>query len=144
MTTPVKKMGYEALLYYGAAGSTASTQITNCRDVTYENDLTMGDTTIKGDGSVVPIATARPTGRSVSLSWTMVMKSNDTTLTALIAAARTGAAVALKCIPYSGGAGLDADCYIGMSNPQPLGGEQTVTFTLKGFEDVDRTPILNA
>jgi len=31
-----------------------------------------------------------------------------------------------------------------MSNPQPLGGEQTVTFTLKGFEDVDRTPSLNA
>lgn len=144
MTTPVKKMGYEAKLYYGAAGASASTLITNCRDVTYENGHEMGDTSIRGDGSAPPFKTSRPVARTVSLSWTMTLKTDDTTLTALLAAARNATAVALKVVPTSGGVGLDADGYISVSNPQPLGGEQTVTFTLTGLEDVDRTPVVNA
>lgn len=144
MTTPVKKMGYEAKLYYGAAGASASTLITNCRDVTYENGHEMGDTTVRGSGSSPPIKTARPVARTVSLSWTMTLKTDDTALTALLAAARDATVIALKAVPVTSGNGLDADCYISVSNPQPLGGEQTVTFTVTGLEDVDRTPVLNA
>lgn len=143
MTTPVKKMGYEGLLYYGAAGSTAATQITNCRDVKYDNTPVMGDTTVKGSGSSVPKKTARPVALEASLTWTMLNKSNDTTLTALLAAARTAAAVALRYIPHSGSTGLDADCYISVSNGVPIGGEQTFEFSVVGFEDVDRDPSFN-
>lgn len=144
MTTPVKRMGFEGEIYYGAAGSTAATKLTNCRDVTYDNGHEMGDTTVRGSGSSPPIKTARPVARTVSLSWTMLLKTDDTSLTAMLAAARNATAVALRVIPTSGGNGLDADCYISVSNPQPLGGEQTVTFTLTGLEDVDRIPVLNA
>ena len=30
------RMGYEAILYYGTAGSTAATQVTNCVDLDYD------------------------------------------------------------------------------------------------------------
>lgn len=142
-TTPVKKMGFEGKLYYGTGGAQASTEVTNCRDVQYDNDLETADTTTRGSGSP-PIETGRPVRRTVSLSWTMLMKSDDTTLTALLAAARNGTVIALRVLPYSGGAGLDADAYIGCANGQPINGEQTVVFTLKKLEDADRAPILNA
>ena len=85
-----KKMGYESLLYYGAAGSTAATQITNCRDVNYNVTPQTAPTTVKGAGSSPPIETVRVVGRQAQLTWTMLDKSDDSTLTALRAAAANG------------------------------------------------------
>ena len=142
MTT--KKMGYEGKLYYGAAGSTASTAITNSRDIKYDVNPVTGDTTVRGTGASVPIRTGRTVALEVALTFTMIVKSNDTTLTALLAAARTGAPVALRYITDTGGTGLDADCVISASNGAPLGGEQTVDFALVSLNDDTRTPLLNS
>lgn len=140
----VTKMGYEALLYYGAAGSTAATAVTNSRDIKYDNTPVVGDTTVRGDGSAPPKKTGRTVALEASLTWTMVNKSDDTTLTALLAAARTGATVALRCIPHSGSTGLDADAVISVSNGLPLAGESTFDFSVVAFNDDTRAPLYNS
>jgi hypothetical protein len=139
-----KKMGYEAKLYYGAAGSTASTLITNSRDIKYDTNPVSGDTTTRGSGASPPIRTGRAVALEASLTWSMVNKSDDATLTALLAAARTGAAVALRYIPHTGSTGLDADCIISVSNGAPLGGESTFDFAVVAMDDSDRAPLLNS
>ena len=139
-----KRMGYEAKLYYGVAGSTASTLITNSRDIKYDTNPVSGDTTIRGSGATPPIRTGRTVALEVSLTFTMTMKTDDTTLTALLAASRTGSPVALRVIPVTGGTGLDADCIISASLGAPLGGEETVDFTLVALNDDDRAPLLNS
>ena len=144
MTTPTKKMGYEGILYYGAAGAQASTQVTNCRDLNYSFGPVTEDTTVRGSGSSVPIRTSRPVARELKdLSWSMIEKSDDTTLTALKAAAAAGSAVALRTLSRSGATGFDGDCYIECTNGQPLAGTQTWDFKVIGLEDVDRTPAFN-
>lgn len=144
MTAPVKKVGWEGLIYYGAEGSTASTLLTAIRDVTYENDADMADVSERGDGTAVPIEYGRPVRRTVALTFQHLLKSGDATLALMIANARAGTPFAIKVLPYSGAPGLDADAYFSVSNPQPIGGEQVVTFTLKKLTDANRVANLNA
>jgi hypothetical protein len=141
---PVKKMGYEGLLYYGAAGSTAATQVTNSRDIEYAITPTTAPTTIRGSGSAAPIKTGRTVERTATLTWTMINKSDDSTLTALRAAANTGDPVALRYIPHSGSTGLDADCVISCTNGAPLNGEETFDFAVVDLNDDNRAPLLNS
>ena len=86
------KMGYEGQLFYGTAGATAAVQVTNCVDLNYDTDPERGDTTVRGDGLNVPVVTSKVTGLKPSLTWKMLNKTSDTTLTALLAAALTGSA----------------------------------------------------
>lgn len=137
----VKKMGFEGLLYYGAAGSTASTQITNCQDITISYDIEEGATTVRGSGSSVPINTSRVTALSLSMEWTMLVKSDDTTLEALRVASAAGNPVAIRGKDYSSGKGPDLDVILTMQHGMPLKGEQTVRFTAKPNDD-NRTPVL--
>lgn len=139
----VKKMGYEALLYYGAAGSTAATQITNSRDIKYGTTPKTGETTVRGAGSSPPITTKRVVGFDVQITWQMVDKSDDTTLTALLAAARTGAPVALRYLPHTAGTGFDGDVVLTVDNGAPLAGENTFDFTAEPNDD-NRTPLMNS
>ena len=141
--TATKKMGYEALLYYGAAGSTAATLITNCRDVAYNITPQTAPTTVKGAGSSPPTETFRVVGRQAQLTWTMTNKSDDSTLTALRAAAANGTTVALRYLPHSGGTGFDGDVVLQCENGAPLAGEQTFNFTATPNDD-DRAPALNS
>lgn len=141
--TATKKMGYEALLYYGAAGATASTQITNRIDVNYGITPQTAPTTTAGSGSSPPIETVRVVGRQAQITWTMLDKSDDTTLTALRAAAAAGSTVALRYIPHSGGTGFDGDVVLQCENGAPLGGQNTFNFTATPNDD-DRAPSLNA
>lgn len=145
MTTPTKKMGYEGEIYYGAAGATAATKITNSRDINYAYGPVNEDTTIRGSGSTPPVRTSRPVALELKdLSWNMLNKTDDTTLTALRAAAAAGSAVALRTKHIASGLGLDADCYIECTQGMPLGGVQTYDFKVVGLEDVDRTPTFNS
>ena len=136
-------MGYSGILYYGSSGSTASTQVTNCVDLDYSIDVERGDTTVRGDGSVPPIMTSRVTARKVTITWKMLDKTTDTTLTALRAAAATGAAVALRTKNYSSGTGFDGDCTISCKNGMPLKGEATFEFSAEPTDE-SRTPLLNS
>lgn len=137
----VKKMGFEGLLYYGAAGSTASGQVTNSQDITISYDNEEGATTVRGSGSSVPINTSRVTAKTVSIEWTMLVKSDDTYLEAMRVAEAAGTPVAIRLKDYSAGKGFDGDVILSMQHGLPLKGEQTIRFTGKPNDD-SRTPSL--
>lgn len=136
-----QKMGYEGILYYGAAGATASTQLTNTRDITVEIDHETGDTTVRGDSSGPPIVTASVTARVVSLEFQMVNDTADAALEALRAAAAAGTPVALRGKDHAAGKGPDADFVITISKPWPLKGEQVVSIKATPTRQSGRAPV---
>lgn len=138
----VKKVGFEGEIYYGVAGSTAATKITNSRDITETTDKEEGETTVRGSGSSPPIKTARVTGLTYTLDFQMIEKTDDTTLTALRAAASTGAPVAIRTRSHSSGLGYDGDVILNCKRGIPLKGEQTYDFSCTPNDDL-RTPQLN-
>lgn len=121
----VYKMGYKGPVYYGAAGGTAATLITNRVDANYTFDIEEGNTTVAGDGTAVPIETTAVTCRKYSVELTMLEISTDSTFSALRAAAVAGTPVAIKTDDF------DGDCILSMKKGDPLKGERTVTFTAK-------------
>lgn len=135
-----QKMGFEGMLYYGAAGATASTLIENCKDITISRDVERGNTTVRGDSSVAPIETEHVSLRKLSIEFTMLNDSTDATLEALRVAVATGAAVALRGKDYSAGKGPDADFTLSQSDPWTLNGEQAITFTAVPTRGNGRTP----
>lgn len=122
-------MGYQAKLYYGTAGSTASTLLENCADLEYSLDTEKGETTTRGDSSAAPITSYRVTGRTPGITWKMINASGDTSLAALIAAANAGTPVALKYVNGNGTTRFDGDCNLTFKNGSPLKGEETIDFT---------------
>jgi hypothetical protein len=135
-------MGYETQLFYGTAGATAATQITNSVDVNYNMDPERGDTTTRGTGLTPPIITSRVTGLKPTITWRMLNKPADATLAALIAAAKTGAPVALRTKSYASGLGFDGDVNLQVQQGAPLRGEATFEFTAEATEESGRTPSL--
>ena len=67
----------------------------------------------------------------------------DTTLTALIAAARAGSLVALRTKSYASGTGFDGDCTLSVANGLPLKGQNTFEFTATANDD-NRVATLNS
>jgi hypothetical protein len=122
-------MGFEGLIYYGAPGSTASTQLLNTRDVKISCDPEMGNTTIRGDGSAPPVDTESVTAVKWSMSLNMLQASTDTAVAALLTAAHAPAAVAIRMKSFATGKGADIDCNVKAEQGIPLKGEQTVDFT---------------
>jgi hypothetical protein len=138
-------MGYESLAYYGAAGSTAATLITNMRNLNYDVKPKMAEIQTKGDGTTPPVTTHRPTGiEATGWGWNMLNKTNDTTLTALLAAALTGASVAIRVIRSTGKLGFDSDVFLSARQGLNYDGEQTIDFTVEGLDESNRTPLLNS
>ena len=138
------RMGYEGQLLYGTAGSTAATLVTNCVDLDYDTAAEKAPTTVRGAGTTPPIETERVTSIKPTITWKMLNKPADTTLSALVAAARTGAAVALRTKSYSAGTGYDGDCTLSVKNGMTLKGEASFDFTATATDDEGRAPLLNA
>jgi hypothetical protein len=134
------KMAFEGKLYYGVAGSTGATEITNCRDVTISWTTQTGDTTVRGDGAGPPVGSARVTRIDVEIQWTMLNKSDDVTLAALLTATAAGSPVAIRGKDYSSGKGPDYDVILSVQNGQPVNGEQTYQFTATPTEESGRAP----
>lgn len=136
--------GYKGILYYGTAGSTASTQVTNCVDLNYDTGLTKVSTMTRGDGSGPPTNYEEPVSRNATITWSMLQKTGDSTLTALLAAARVGdVAVALRTRSYSSGTGFDGDCTVSVTHDMTLSGQSIYNFTATPT-DRNRAASLNA
>lgn len=115
-----KQMGYQALLYYGPKGSTATTLL-KCRvDANIEYVPETGSTTCAGDGTVPPTNTGKATAITPKISFNMVVDSDHSAAATFLAAAKTGLAIALKCESF------DYDCVISAKQGMPLKGEQTI------------------
>lgn len=139
-------MGYQAQLFYGTAGSTATTQITRARDIQYAFSHDMGETTSRGDGSEVPIECKAPVLKKLdSLTWNMVDSASDTALTALLTAADEPTCLSLKLVDRSSGRGFSGDVYLKCSLGAPLKGETTYDFEVIGVSNGQgRNPSFNA
>jgi hypothetical protein len=136
----VKKMGFEGKLYYGVAGSTASTELTNSRDITISTDPERGETTIRGAGTSPPLKTERVTAIALSIDFAMLNDPTDSSLTALRTAAAAGSPVALRGKDYSSGKGLDGDFTLSEKLGKPYKGEQTFDFTATPTNESGREP----
>ena len=135
------KMGFEGQLFYGAAGSTASTLLGNTRDITLTFETEQGDTTKRGDGSAPPIETEDVTLRRVGIEFQMINDVTDSELAALEAAAAAGTPVALRGKDHSAGKGPDGDFILSRGKPLPLRGEQVITFTARPTRQSGRDPL---
>jgi hypothetical protein len=136
-----KRMGFEGKIFYGVAGSTAATEIENSQDINYDFDTDRGSTLERGTGSAPPIECETVTVRKVSISFKMLNKDGDTTLTALLAAAYGGTPVALRTKDKSAGKGFDGDCNLTVKHGKPIKGEQVFDFSATPNDD-QRTPQL--
>lgn len=134
------KMGFEGLLYYGAAGTTAATLLSNCKDISLSMDNEKGNTTVRGDSTTPPIETEDTTLRKVQIEFTMINDITDTAYAAINTAVGSGAGIALRLKDYSSGKGPDADFVVTKSHPFPLNGEQAVTFTATPSRSYGRSP----
>lgn len=140
---PNQLMGFEGILYHGTAGSTATTQMTNVRDIpTLSYEPTKGNTTVRGDSSAPPIHTEDVTKVTHQLEFTMLNDTTDAIVELLKAATTNGTAYAIRGKDYASGKGPDADYTFAMSNPWMLEGEQVITFTATPTRGYGRAPQL--
>lgn len=132
----VTRRGYEGLIYYGVAGATAATLITNCEDLNYSNPSEKIETTTRGDSSTPPKKSEKVVGIGAEITWSMMRKDGDATLAALLAAERTGALVALRTKDYSSGTGFDGDCSLSVTHEMTLKGQSKFNFTATPCDDL--------
>lgn len=136
-----KRRGFEKLLYYGVAGSTAATQVINATDVDHKVGTEKADVTVRGS-SGVPQKGQRVTQLAPEVSWKMMVDTTDSTLLALLSAADQGTPVALKVMNASGQQTLlDGDFILEHDYSGPLAGAQEVSFTALNCTDTRNTTL---
>jgi hypothetical protein len=129
-----RKMGFQGLLYYGAAGTSAATLCKTRVDVTVERMLETGSTTSAGEGVNVPINTGEPTAVTEKITFNVVADEDDAVTTFLANNIRA----AFKFIACSGGWTFDRDCVYSLKKGAPLKGEQTWDVTVEQISARDR------
>lgn len=129
-------LGLKAKLYVGSAGSTASTEITNVKDVTLDLSASEADiTTRAANGWTVYL----PALKDATLSFTMNYEPTNSSFTSIQSAFFGHTALAMLVADNSG-AGLDADfVYTGFTINQPLTDAVTVDVTARPT-DATRAP----
>ena len=122
-------LGMNAKLYYGAAGSSASTEMGNVKDVTLT--LEAGEADVTTRANLGWRATA-PTLRECTAEFEMVWDPTDAGFTAIKNAFLTAGMIALKILDKTGGQGPDGDFAItSFSRNEALEEAITVSVTAK-------------
>lgn len=123
------KLGMEAKLYYGAAGATASTELTNVKDVTLNLESGEADVTTRANAGWRATIGTLKTG---SVEFEMIWDSDDAGFTAIKDAYFNNEPIALAILDEAGGEGLDADFSItSFSRKEALEEAITVSVTAK-------------
>jgi len=100
------KLGLNAKAYYGTAGSSATTEITNIKDVTLNLEKGEADVTTRGgNGWRQTLATLK----EGSIEFEMVWDPDDGAFGAVKDAYFNDTLIAMKFLDEAGGEGLDAD-----------------------------------
>jgi len=126
------KLGMHCKLYFGVAGSTATTELTNVKDVTLNLETGEADVTTRGNqGWRAVVATLK----SGSVEFEMVWDTGDAGFAALKNAYFGNTPIALAILDGAaagGGEGLDADFSVtNFSRSEPLEEAVTVSVTVK-------------
>ena len=123
------KLGMNAKLYYGTAGSLATTEMTNVQDVTLNLETGEADVTTRGNSGWRATAATLKTG---SVEFKMIWDTGDAGFTAIKTAYFNATAIALAVLDATGGEGLDADFTVtNFSRSEPLEEAITVSVTVK-------------
>lgn len=123
------RRGYEAQIFYGAAGATGATQLVNAIDLSEDLNTETAETTSRGDGTAVPQKSEVVVCVEKIVKFGMIVRDNDAGLVALMAAADAGVPLAIRTKRKSGGIGFDGDANLSYTDAKPLKGAQTVEFT---------------
>jgi len=116
-------LGLNAKAYYGAAGSSASTELTNIRNVTLNLEKNEADVTTRGGSGWRQYVGTLKEG---SVEFEMVWDTADAGFAAIQNAYFNDTAIALKFLDSASGSGLDADFSItNLTRNEPL--EEAIT-----------------
>jgi len=131
------KLGMACKAYYGTAGVSATTELTNVKDVTLNLETGEADVTTRGNnGWRATVATLK----DGSVEFQMVYDTEDAGFVAIKDAWLNSEAVALMFLDGEGGSGLDADFTItNFSRGEPLEEAVMVNVTAKPTYS-DRAP----
>jgi hypothetical protein len=122
-------LGKDAKLYHGAAGATASTEMTNVRNVTLNLEAGEADVTTRANSGWRATA---PTLRECTCEFEMVWDPDDAGFTAIKNAFLASGLIALKILDKAGGQGSDGDFAItSFSRSEALEEAITVSVTAK-------------
>ena len=123
------RLGMEAKIYHGAAGTTATSELTNVKDVTLNLETGEADVTTRGNqGWRATVGTLK----EGSVEFEMVWDSDDTGFAAIKNAYFNNTPIALAILDHENGEGLDADFSItNFSRNEPLEEAITVSVTAK-------------
>lgn len=129
-------MGFEGKLYWGTAGSTASTELTITRDVSYKLDISEAD--VSDRGSIIGLSDVAQV--QFSLEVEVNNQDTDSFISTLRTAVVAGTAIAFRTRDKASGWGVDADFIISTDEGQPLTDAQRIKFTAKPTDKNGRTP----
>jgi len=119
-------LGMNAKLYHGTAGTTAATELSNCRNVTLNLEAGEADVTTRANGGWRATA---PTLRECSVEFEMVWDPTCAGLNAIKTAFLTGGLIALKILDKANGQGPDGDFAI-TSFPRSEELEEAITVSV--------------
>lgn len=123
------RLGMEAKLYYGPAGATATTELSNVKDVTLNLEAGEADVTTRANqGWRATVATLK----EGSVEFEMVWDTADSGFAALKDAYFNNTPIAMAILDGPNGSGLDADFSItNFSRNEPLEEAIMVSVTAK-------------
>lgn len=122
-------LGMNCKAYYGTAGSTASNELTNVRDVTLNLETAEADVTTRGNSGWRAMTATLKEGTA---EFEMVWDTSDAGFTAVKDAWLNSTSIALAFLDGAGGSGLDADFSItNFSREEPLEEAVKVSVTAK-------------
>ena len=123
------RLGMQAKLYYGAAGASATSELTNVKDVTLNLETGEADVSVRAsEGWRATVATLK----NGSVEFTMIWNTEDEGFTAIKNAYFNNTAIALAVLDGEGGSGLDADFSVtNFTRNEPLEEAITVNVTVK-------------
>jgi len=122
-------LGMNGKAYYGTAGTTAASELTNITDVTISLETGEADVTTRGNnGWRATVATLK----DGTTEFEMMYDPDDAGFIAIQAAWAASTAIALLFLSGTGGSGLDADFVItNFSRSEPLEEAMKVSVTAK-------------
>jgi phage head maturation protease len=133
---PRKRMGFEGILLWGAAGGTASTALSLVRDASYNVSPVYGDTS---DRSTL-CNLSDVAGFDFELQFEVSNHDGNAFIAAARAAAVTGEALAFRTRDRAAGWGVDADFCIRLEENQALRDAQRIRIIATPTDKNGRIP----
>lgn len=132
-----KRMGFEGLLLWGATGgTTAATELTEARDVSYVIESTEAD--ISDRASIIDLMDVA--GVKFSIEFELNNKDSSSFISALRTAMIAGTGLPLLTADKAGGWGVDGDFIFSVDEGQPLRDAQRVRVRASPTDKYGRLP----